>query len=191
MNFQDLTVLVEKNRDRLKRLVIFRLDKRIAGRVDPSDVIQEAFTEASTRWDEFVQDQKVEPFIWLRFLVCQKIVTIHRHHLGRGKRDANREVVFDAFDTSESILAHLAESATSPSLKVAKLEGQQKLIDALKLLDPIDQEVLALRHYEGLNNAEVAQALQLTPSAASKRYIRALERLRLELGNDLSGLQLG
>ncbi len=189
-SIDELPRLLQEHRERLKRLVSFRMDRRLLGRIDPSDVVQEACAEAAQRWSDYHQKREVEPFVWLRFLACQKVVTLHRHHLGREKRTALKEVVFDAQDTSQSIMAHLAENATSPSLRVAKDEWQKKLMTALQVLDPIDREVLALRHFECLSNSETAQALGLAASAASKRYIRALERLRQELGDLVSEFQL-
>src|SRR5439155_13740395 len=84
--------LLARHRDRLRRMVAFRLDHRLQGRIDPSDVIQEAYLEASARLREYLQNPAMPFFLWLRFLTGQKLLALHRHHLRAGKRDAGREI---------------------------------------------------------------------------------------------------
>ena len=79
-------------RERLRRMVQLRLDRRLQGRIDPSDVIQEAFVDAARRLPEYTVDPAMPPFLWLRFLTGQRLVTLHRIHLGVKARDAGREV---------------------------------------------------------------------------------------------------
>ena len=121
-------------------------------------------------------------FLWLRFLTQQRLATVHRHHLGRELRDAAREVPLDAAgagDSSGAITARPRRDRPTPA--PVRAERADRLHAALDIMDPIDREVLALRHFEGLTNAETATTLKLTVSAASKRYVRAVERLRLIL----------
>jgi RNA polymerase sigma-70 factor (ECF subfamily) len=172
--------VLERHRERLRRLAAFRLDRRLWGRVDPSDVVQEVAFEAARRLPEFLADPAVPVFLWLRFLTTQRLATVHRHHLGRELRDAARDVPLDADAgaSSGAIAARLAADDTGPSTAAVRAERADRLHAALDVMDPIDREVLALRHFEGLSNAETAIALDLTVSAASKRYVRAVERLR-------------
>jgi len=173
------------HRDRLRRMVYLRIDRRVAGRVDPSDVLQEAYLEAARQWDEYCADPPMSLFVWLRFLARQRLMAIHRRHLGVQKRDARQEIavgrsVLPGVD-SLSLSCGLLGRMTSPSMAAIRLEMQAQLKDVVDRLDPMDREVLALRHYEELTNQETAEELGISPAAASKRYIRALERLRAAL----------
>jgi RNA polymerase sigma-70 factor (ECF subfamily) len=174
--------LLTRHKERLRRMVSLRLDQRLQGRLDASDVLQEAYLEAWTRLGEYVRDPAVPFFLWLRFLVGQKLVTLHRHHLGREMRDAGREVSLyrgalpEA--SSAALAAQLLGQDTRPSEAVLRVELKIRLQAALNQMDPLDREVIALRHFEQLSRAETAQALQMRESAVSKRYVRALERLK-------------
>jgi RNA polymerase sigma-70 factor, ECF subfamily len=185
------------HRERLRRMVQLRLDRRLQGRIDPSDVIQEAFVDASRRLDEYAADPKMPPFLWLRFLTAQRLTTLHRIHLGVKGRDAGREVSLHSGPLpaadSRSLAAQLLGRLTTPSRAVIRAEIQIKMQDALNAMDPIDREILALRHFEELSNNEAAAVLGLHKAAASNRYVRALRRLKeiltptLGLGDDAGG----
>jgi RNA polymerase sigma-70 factor, ECF subfamily len=170
------------HRERLRRMVQLRLDRRLQGRIDPSDVIQEAFLDASRRLAEFGADPRMPPFVWLRFLTAQRLVTLHRIHLGVKGRDAAREVSLHSGPLpsadSRSLAAQLLGRLTSPSRAVMRAEIQIKIQDALNSMDPIDREILALRHFEELTNSETAAVLGIHKAAASNRYVRALRRLK-------------
>jgi RNA polymerase sigma-70 factor (ECF subfamily) len=175
-------------------MVVLRMDARLQGRVDPSDVIQEAFIDATRRVGEYASEPSPMPFyLWLRFLVGQAILEQHRRHLGAKGRDAGREVSLYRGPmpeaTSAAIVAHLLGRQTSPSQAAIRAERKIRLQTALNQMDPIDREVLVLRHYEGLSNGEVAVVLGLDKSAASKRYARALVRLKDVLSAMPGGLQ--
>jgi RNA polymerase sigma-70 factor, ECF subfamily len=173
-------------------MVALRLDPRLQGRVDPSDVIQEAYLEASARLAEYLQNPTMPFFLWLRFLAGQKLVTLHRHHLGARMRDAGREVSLyrgQLPETSSAALAaRLLGHDTRPSEAAIRAELKLRLQEALNSLDPLDREVLALRHFEQLSRAEVAQVLGISEAATSKRYVRALQRLKDVLSNLPGGL---
>jgi RNA polymerase sigma-70 factor (ECF subfamily) len=169
-------------RERLKRMVRLRLDRRLQGRLDPSDVLQEAFLDFARRAGEFAASPEVSLFLWLRTLTGQRLQMLHRQHLGAKMRDAAREISLHRGPmpqaTSVSLAAQLLGHFTSASAKVARDEMQVLLQEALNGLDPIDREILALRHFEELSNAETAEVLGIDPSAASSRHVRALKRLR-------------
>jgi RNA polymerase sigma-70 factor (ECF subfamily) len=183
--------LLTRHRDRLHRLIVLRLDPRLQSRVDPSDVLQEVYLEASARLPEYLRRPEPPPFfLWLRLTAGQKLAALHRHHLGREKRDAGREVSLyrgalpEA--SSAALAAQLLGHGTRPSEAAARAELQVRVQEALNGLDALDREVLALRHFEQLTTAEVAQVLDITPAAAGKRYFRALRRLQQVL-RDLPG----
>ena len=174
--------LLARHRDRLQRMVRLRLDRRLQGRIDPSDVLQEAYLEASERFADYARDPDMPFFLWLRFLTAQKVLVLHRRHLGTKGRDAGREVSLyrgalpEA--SSAALAAQLVGHRTSPSQAAARAEMQVRLQEALNRMDPTDREVLALRHFEQLTNAETARVLGLRESATSMRYARALLRLK-------------
>ncbi len=174
--------LYTAHRERLRRMVQLRLDRRLQGRIDPSDVIQEAFLDASRRLGEYTANPAMPPFLWLRFLTAQRLVTLHRVHLGVKGRDAGREVSLHTGPLpsadSRSLAAQLLGRLTSPSRAVMRAEIQIKIQDALNAMDPIDREILALRHFEELTNGETAAVLGIHKAAASNRYVRALRRLK-------------
>jgi len=163
-------------------MVDIRLDHRVAGRVDPSDVLQETFLDASRQLEGYLAELPVPPFLWLRFLTGQRLMATHRHHLGVRKRDAKQELPLRGFARpgvrSASLSCHLAGRLTSPSRAAVRLELQARLQELLDSLEPLDREILSLRHFEELSNNEAAAELGITKAAASKRYIRAMERLR-------------
>jgi RNA polymerase sigma-70 factor (ECF subfamily) len=173
-----LAALVEHYRERLHRMVQFRLDPRLVGRLDAEDVLQEAFLEAEKRLQAFRDDQK--PFlVWIRLITQQTMVDLHRKHLGAKMRSAGREVGVPASGTlSGFFVAHV----TSPSGAMMREEIRQKIEAALASMDEIDREVLLLRHFEELSNKEAAAVLGIQENAASNRYVRALGRLKGFLG---------
>ena len=174
--------LLARQRDRLRLMVRLRLDRRLQGRIDPSDVIQESCLEAVERFPEYARDQAMPFFLWLRFLTAQKLLVLHRRHLGAQARDAGREVSLYRGalpEASSAVLAaQLVGHRTTPSQAAMRAEMQLRLQDALNSMDPIDREVLTLRHFEQLTNGETAKVLGLRESAASQRYARALLRLK-------------
>ncbi len=174
--------LLEAYRERLRRMVRLRMDPRIRARVDPSDVIQEAYIDVTRQLSQYAEDPRIPFFFWVRFLTARKLQRAHRQHLGAGKRDAAREVRLGAGSTpsaSSIILAEaLADSGPSPSGLARVREDSARVVAALDALRSGDREILALRHAEQLSNAEIAGLLGITAKAAQLRYIRAIRRLR-------------
>jgi RNA polymerase sigma-70 factor (ECF subfamily) len=184
--------LLERHRDRLRRMLALRADPRLQGRLDPSDVIQETFLEASARLAEYLRQPTMPFFLWLRFLAGQKLVTLHRHHLGTQMRDAGREISLYRgglpMTSSVALAAQLLGHDTGPSEAAIRAELKVRLQEALNSLEPLDREVLALRHIEQLTLAEAAQTLGITESGASRRHLRALKRLKEVLSQMPGGL---
>jgi RNA polymerase sigma-70 factor (ECF subfamily) len=180
-----------EHRARLRRMVALRLDRRLQGRVDPSDVIQEAYLDAARRLPEYVREAEPMPiFLWLRFLAAQALQVVHRKHLGVLARDAGREISIDGGRmpqaTSAALAAQLLGHDTRASEAAIRAERKLRLEQALNQMDPLDREVLALRHFEQLSNSECARVLGLKETTATKRYIRGLRKLK-ELLESLPG----
>jgi RNA polymerase sigma-70 factor, ECF subfamily len=175
-----LAELFDKHRDKLRRMVQLRLDHRLAGRVSASDVLQEAYIDALKRIEHYFEKPDQPFFGWLRLVVGQRLADVHREHLAQ-KRNASRDVPIHAGGLgadSACIAAILLGNLTSPSHAASKNEAFARLEEALTQMDSVDREVLALRHFEELSNAETAALLGIQPAAASKRYVRALARLK-------------
>jgi RNA polymerase sigma-70 factor, ECF subfamily len=186
-----VALLFDTFRERLKRMVQLRMDRRLCGRVDASDVLQEAYLEVHKRFAEWVADQRYPLFLWLRLVTGQKLTDLHRHHLGAQMRDAGQEVSLyrGALPqaSSASLAAHLLGEMTSASQEAIRAEHKLIVQEALNSMDALDREVLVLRHFEHLNNDETAVVLGLKRSTASQRYIRALKRLK-EILSAIPGL---
>jgi RNA polymerase sigma-70 factor (ECF subfamily) len=179
---QALGELFTQHRARLQRMVQLRLDRRLQGRLDPSDVLQETFFELSRSLADYLRNPAIPFFLWLRLLAGKKLQALHRHHLGTHMRDANREVSLHhgalPQASSVSLAAQLLGRLTSPSLAAVRAELQIRVQEVLNSMDPLDREVLALRHFEQLTNSETAAVLDISEKAASNRFVRALKRLK-------------
>jgi RNA polymerase sigma-70 factor (ECF subfamily) len=180
-----LNSLLDQYRDRLRRMVEMRLDTRLQARLDASDVVQEAYVEVAERLEQYFRDPKLPFFLWLRLVVGERLMKLHRHHLGTQMRDAGREVSLYRgalpAASSAALAAQLLGRHTSPTQAVLRAERILRLQEALNALEPVDREVLSLRHFEELTAAETARVLGIEESAAAKRYFRALKRLKAVL----------
>jgi RNA polymerase sigma-70 factor (ECF subfamily) len=190
---QALNEIFTRHRGRLRRMVEMRLDWRLQARLDASDVIQEAFLDAAREIGDYLRDPKIPLFLWLRLVVGQRLTTLHRQHLGVQMRDAGREVSLYRgalpAASSAALAAQLLGKHTSPSEAAVRAECLVRVQEALNALDPLDREVLSLRHFEQLTRAEAAQVLGISEAAAAKRYLRALDRLKDILVDRPGGLE--
>ncbi len=179
---QALATLFSLHRESLRTLVQFRLDNRLRHRVDAEDILQEAFLAAEQRIDSYRDDSERSVFVWLRLIVGQTLIDVHRRHLGTKMRDANQEVSLrhngSPGASSATLSGHLLGHLTSPSQAAMRAEVAALLEGVLDNMDDLDREVLMLRHFEELSNNEVAEILGIKKSAASNRYVRALQRLK-------------
>jgi len=177
-----LAALVERHRDRLERMVRLRMDRRLQARVDAADVVQEACLAVLGKFPQYAADPRLPFFLWLRLEVGQKLVAVQRFHLGTKMRDAGQEVSLHHGAlpqvSSVSLAEHLLGKLTTASQAAMRVELKLRVQEALNSMDPHDREVLILRHFEELSNAEAAQVLGIKPSAAVNRYVRALKRLK-------------
>jgi RNA polymerase sigma-70 factor (ECF subfamily) len=177
-----LNEIFARHRERLRRMVDIRLDRRLQARIDASDVIQDAYVDVVTRLEEYLRNPRLPLFLWLRLVVGERLLKLHRQHLGTEMRDAGREVSLYRgalpAASSAALAAQLLGKHTSPTQAVLRAERLMRLQEALNALDPLDREILSLRHFEELTSAEAAKALEINEEAAAKRYLRALRRLK-------------
>ena len=186
--------LLNRYRARLTRMVRLRLDPRLRGRVGVSDVLQEAYLEAFERLEDYLKNPEVPFYVWLRFIAAQRVLTMHRRHIAAEGRAVGREQPLAAVSAASSvaIAAELIGRELSPTGAAVRAELRQRLVEAFEGMEPIDREVLALRHFEQVSNVDAARILGLEPDASSKRYVRALRKLRhvlgpVDFGSSLSG----
>jgi RNA polymerase sigma-70 factor (ECF subfamily) len=181
-----LNEIFTRHRERLRRMVDMRLDRRLQARVDASDVIQDGYADAMARLDEYLREPRIPLFLWLRLIVGERLLKVHRYHIGAQMRNAGREVSLYRgalpAASSAALAAQLLGKHTSPTQAAVRAERLLRLQEALNTLDPLDREILSLRHFEELTSAETAQVLEIKEEAAAKRYLRALKRLKDILG---------
>ena len=187
---QTLADAFTAHKERFWSLVSFRMHHRVAARVDVDDVLQEAFVAANQRLEHYLREPSFSLFIWLRMIVAQTLIDVHRRHMGAEMRSAQREVSIASprfpQTTSVSLAGHLISDETSPSGAVVRDESAERLAAAIETMSDLDQETIALRHFEGLTNSETAEVLGLSVTAASNRYVRALSRLKEILAENSS-----
>lgn len=174
--------LFETFRARLRRTILLRMDRRLQGRIDPSDVLQEAFIDYRQRIGEFGNHTGIPFFLWLRMLTCDRLHKIHRTHLETQKRDVRREQTLRGpahmEASSISIAQSLVSQYTSVTEQVIREEVLHRLYQAIDAMEPMDREIIAMRHFEELTNKETSILLGISTTASSNRYVRALQRLR-------------
>lgn len=179
--------LLARHRDRLRQMVALRLDRRLAARVDPSDVVQEALAEADHELSEYLRDRPLPFYAWLRRFVWDRLVAVHRAHVLAGKRSVGRERPWAGplpEDSAVALADRLVASGTSPSRRVLRDEARLRVQAALEQLPPRDREVLVLLYMEDLSSVEIAAVLGMTEGAVRVRHLRALDRLRRLLPSD-------
>ena len=177
-----LAALFAEHHPRLWRMIRFRMDRRLIGRVDPDDVLQESYLAAAGRLKDYERSPTCAPFVWLRTMVMQTLTDLHRRHLGAQMRDAGREIgrqdLRFPHNTSASLAAQFVGHLTSPSQAAVRAEAYAQVEQVIVNMEPLDREVLALRHFEELTNSEIAEVLGIQQKAASIRYVRAVKRLK-------------
>ncbi|MGP0062180.1 MAG: sigma-70 family RNA polymerase sigma factor [Isosphaeraceae bacterium] len=173
--------LLARHRGRLRQMVALRIDRRMAARVDPSDVVQEALADAAQSLSDYLKTRQLPFYPWLRQFAWERLLQLHRHHLQAQRRSVSREQlrIGDVADESAAILAErLANSGSSPSARLLAAELRDRVRAALETLEPRDREVLVLRYLEQLTSKEIAAVLGISEAAVKTRHRRALERLR-------------
>lgn len=176
--------LLAHHRSRLRKMIGWRLDRRVAPRVDPSDVVQEVLVQADQKLDRYLRERPLPFYPWLRTLTWEYLATLYRRHLRAQNRSVLREepdVLKLPDESAAALAARLVTSATSPSQQAIRKEVRQRVRQALETLSERDREVLVLRHLEQLSVADTATILGITPGAVKVRHLRAVERMRQRL----------
>lgn len=175
-----LLALFAREEPRIRRMIELRLEPSLRRRIDSADVVQETWIDAAARFEGW-REQHALPFhVWLRLVAAEALARVHRRHLGTHKRDAMREVRGDSRPSisAAALAEEFVTSQTTPTQAARREEVRSRVLEALADLDEIDREIVALRHFEGLSNEEAAAELAIEPAAASKRFVRALLRMR-------------
>jgi RNA polymerase sigma-70 factor (ECF subfamily) len=170
--------LFKRHRGRLQKAIALRMDRRVAARMDASDVLQETYMEAFRRFPDYLNHEVMPFYLWLHWIAREKVIGLHRRHLGAEKRTVRHEVPLMPVDSSAEFASGLIGRLPSPSQELAKAELAERLRLALGQLDDDERDLILWRHFEQLSAHDMALLLSITDAAANKRYIRALERLR-------------
>lgn len=176
--------LMTRYRPRLRRMVVVHLDRRISARIDPSDVVQEAFAEAFQKLSSYAKERTISFYPWLRQIAWQRLVKLHKTHLAAARRSVAREDHGKLPLPDESVaqlVDRLTSSASEPAQKVVKEEICQRVRTALAGLRAADRELLVMRYLEHMSLKEISEATATSLTAVRKRHTRALERLEQEL----------
>ena len=167
--------------ERLRKMIHFRLDRRLRGKIRSAEILEEVYREACRHIDEYLAEAEEPFFLWLRRLTGERIQALHRQCLGPEADGAGQELSLYSGALPEANSVSLAAQLLgNRAVNQSAVRAQMllRLQDALNSMDPMDREVLTLRHFEHLSNDETALVLSLSKSAASNRYIRALKRLK-------------
>jgi RNA polymerase sigma-70 factor (ECF subfamily) len=178
--------LLERYRERLRRMVALRLDRRMSARIDPSDVVQETLHNAHQRLDEYFSNRPASFYPWLRRIAWDRLVDLYRTHVAAEKRTVLKEEawIWPSLDAVGELAHNIAVSSSDNPRRQAMLaEMKQRVRTALLELCEFDREVLTLRYLEHLSASEIAEVLGISPDAATTRHLRALKRLRAKLGS--------
>ena len=179
--------LFKRHRERLRQVIAFRMDRRLAARADASDVLQETYLEAFRRLPRYLEQEDMPFYLWLRWIAREKVMALYRRHRGADKRAVDREIPLLPTDSSARLVTGVIGGGPTPSQQLARKELADRLRTALGQLEEDERDLILWRHFEQLSIRETAQLLHITEDAAGKRYIRALERLRKLLAS--AGLQ--
>jgi RNA polymerase sigma-70 factor, ECF subfamily len=172
-----LDQLLARYRSYLLRMIELRMDQKMRARVDPSDVVQEAQLDAARRIDDYLRREPMPFHLWLRQTAYENLLRLRRRHVEADCRSVNSEIPLP--DSSTAMLARkILSQEPNPGQCAAEQELAGRLRQALAQLPETDAEILLMRTLEGLTNKEVALVLGIDASAASKRYGRAILKLR-------------
>jgi RNA polymerase sigma-70 factor, ECF subfamily len=187
--------LMDRHRASLKQMVRMRLDRKLAARLDSSDIVQDVLIEANRRLDDFIAQEGMPFHLWLRQLARDRIIDMHRRHRAAEMRSVDKEQRLQSGGfgdrSSLELAAQLRDPELTPAAMALKNELQERFVAALEELSEEDRDIITMRNFEHLTNTEVAQALGLSQPAAGMRYLRALQRLRQVLGDPEAEEELG
>jgi RNA polymerase sigma-70 factor, ECF subfamily len=168
----------------LNLLARVQIGRRLQGKVDSSDIVQETFLEVHRQISQFRGHSEGELLAWLRRILAGRIALMLRHYLGIKARDVNleRELVGQIDHSSQALNADFIASCSTPSQGASRREQAVLLADALARLPETYREAIILRHLEGLSFTEVAQRMQRSEDSVQKLWVRGLACLRQAVG---------
>jgi RNA polymerase sigma-70 factor, ECF subfamily len=180
--------LLARHRAAVRKLVQLRMDPQLARRVDASDIAQDVLVEAHRRLKRYLKDPQLPFHLWLRQMAKDRLIDAHRRHRVAARRSLDREQPLDVHlprdASTRNIALEICDGQLTPAAEATWRELRRRFEEACRALEPQDQEIVVMRHFEQLSNSEVATALGLSPQAASMRYLRAMRRLRDLLGDE-------
>jgi len=176
--------LLTQHRTRLRRMVNLRISPRLAARLDPSDIVQEAMAEAHKRLPDYAASRPIPFYPWLRRIAWEQLLQMHRRHIEAQRRTVLREDPWPLSDESEALLAERLVTASSPSNQFVRHEVEQRVRAAIAQLPDTERELIVLKHLEELSFEEAAVVLEMTPVVVYSRYYRAVQRLHRLLNAD-------
>jgi RNA polymerase sigma-70 factor, ECF subfamily len=172
--------LLDYYRPNLRRIVVGRLDKRLASRVDPSDIVQETMIDADRRLEKFLRQPTVPLLVWLGRIATERVIDTHRRHLVSQRRSVVREhrETHPLDGSARELIQLIANGKTSPSGELMREEEIERIRSAIDTLSARDREILVMRHFDQMDPDAIAQVLGISPGAVRARILRALLRLR-------------
>jgi RNA polymerase sigma-70 factor (ECF subfamily) len=180
--------LFDRHRGAIRRMIDLRMDRVLERRVDASDIVQDVLIDANRRLTDYLKNPVMPFHLWLRQMAKDRLIDAHRRHRVAARRSIDREQPLAAATKDETSVIDLANQLSdqqmTPAAAATWRELQRRFQEACDQLDPQDQEVIVMRHFERLSNAEVAQSLDLSPQAASMRHLRAMRKLREQLADE-------
>jgi RNA polymerase sigma-70 factor (ECF subfamily) len=176
--------LLELYRNYFGILARVQIHRRLQGKVDPSDVVQEAFLAAHRDFDQFRGHTEAELMSWLRHILAARLTDNARRFLGARRRDVRLELQLkhELDQSSHALDRGLVDCGSSPSERAVRREQSVLLADALGSLPADYREVITLRHLEGLTFPEVARRMERSLASVEKLWVRALACLRRSFG---------
>ncbi len=173
--------LLQRYRDRLKKMIAVRMDARLAQRIDPSDVVQDTMVTADKRLDQFLAEPSIPFYAWLRSMAFDRLADLYRRHVTAQRRSVNREHpwALAMSDASAVLLAEkLPATASTPSQRMMRVENHSRVKKLLGEMPAGDREIIIMRHLEGMKVSEIATVLQMPEGTVKSRHFRALTEMR-------------
>jgi RNA polymerase sigma-70 factor (ECF subfamily) len=178
--------LLEPYRPYLMLLARLQIGRRLQGKADCADVVQETFLEAARHFGRFQGTTEPELTAWLRQILARCLGHLVRRYYGTQARDIRLERALECEldQSSRAIDRGLVAVQSTPSERASRREQAVLLADLLTKLPPDYHEVIVLRHLEGLAFPQVAQRMGRSVDSVEKLWLRAVTRLRQAVGDN-------
>jgi RNA polymerase sigma-70 factor (ECF subfamily) len=180
--------VLARHRAAVRRMIQLRMDPELGRRIDASDIVQDVLIEAHRRLNKYLRNPVIPFHLWLRQMAKDRLIDAHRRHRVAARRSLDREQPLDVRlprdQSTRNLAIQLCDQQLTPAAAATWQELKRRFEQACRSLEPQDQEIVMMRHFEQLSNSETALALDLSPQAASMRYLRAIRRLRELLADE-------